>query len=507
MARSAVFRRGLVEKNRLAVNYLTQTVASFAANLAMCSLQSKTSLPVVIEKRRFPFRAVVTRSARRNASFGKLHAVNILVTCLAFVGRCFEIGAWERSRGVWRAMTSATLRGRMGTGQRETGPGMVEGQELIPCGGGVAGLTLQRLSIQSNLLHDFLESPLVGIGVASGATQVLPVIERRRSRFECCGRFVAIAAGNSHMSPVQPKPRFIMSGEAECGGKKSLKIVAILAAIEMRHGGELAGVRIVVAIRAMRELQFVERVFAFGNMTLPTRERGMFALQRIRGRGVFLQTKLRRLEAVDAVAGRTFIAGRSLRELPAVRVRPVAVRAFLKYQRLTEIALGVALHTINLGVLAEQREFRLVMVECAIQGWGRNPVPANRGVAGLASLREPAMVGIGMAVCTVTKRYSRVTRLFVHPDDVASLAANFRMRAGERVACERVIELADVDRLPVAGVMTLQAIGAEPAIVAVLMASDAARRNSQECVVQILDFDGRAFAAGDVPGQVTLVAA
>src|ERR1700690_2570594 len=68
-----------------------------------------------------------------------------------------------------------------------------------------------------------------------------------------------------------------------------------------------------------------------------------------------------------------------------------------------------------------------------------------------------------------------------------------------------MIELTDADRLPVAGVVTLQAIGPESAVVLVLMTGCTTRRHSKKCPAQILDLDIHSFVPGYVVWRVTLV--
>ena len=121
--------------------------------------------------------------------------------------------------------------------------------------------------------------------------------------FEIRGLPVAVAARNCHVAASQTKPRFVVPAQAECRWQKFLQIVAVLAAIEMWRGGELPGMLIVVAVGAVLELHLVKRIFTSGKMTLRAPQRGMLALQRICGRLVFLQTELRRLKTIDAVAG------------------------------------------------------------------------------------------------------------------------------------------------------------------------------------------------------------
>ena len=112
-----------------------------------------------------------------------------------------------------------------------------------------------------------------------------------------------------------------------------------------------------------------------------------------------------------------------------------------------------------------------------------------------------------MAIRAVAKRDSDIAGLFVRPRSVALLASDLSMQTRERILRERMIELTDADRLPVAGVVTLQAIGPEPALVLVLMTGGATRRDSKKCPCQILDLDVRAFVLGYMFWRVTLVTA
>ena len=68
-----------------------------------------------------------------------------------------------------------------------------------------------------------------------------------------------------------------------------------------------------------------------------------------------------------------------------------------------------------------------------------------------------------------------------------------------------MIELTDADGFPVAGVVTLQTIGSEAAVVLVLMTGSTAGRNSKKCPGYVLDLDVRAFVLRDMFWRVTLV--
>lgn len=81
------------------------------------------------------------------------------------------------------------------------------------------------------------------------------------------------------------------------------------------------------------------------------------------------------------MATRAFTLVRARRELAAVRIGRMAIRALRKRQRLFEISVRVALHAINLRVLSEQWEFRLGMIELLRRG---NLLPSGSRVARFA---------------------------------------------------------------------------------------------------------------------------
>lgn len=249
----------------------------------------------------------------------------------------------------------------------------------------MASLALEWLSIRCRLTHELSESSFVGVGVATCASEVLPVIDNC-FRFEICGCLMTIAARNRHMTSAQSKRCFVVPAQAECRWQKSLQIVAMLAAIEVWRGGELPGMLIPMAVRAVLKLHLVDRGFAPRNVTLRARQCGMLTLERIRRHRVFLDSELSRFEAVDVVAGRAFISTCALGKLSPVRIRAVTICTLLKYQCSSEISSGVALHTFHLGVPAKKRKSRLGMVKSAIQCRRRKLLPASRAVTGLTGL-------------------------------------------------------------------------------------------------------------------------
>lgn len=230
----------------------------------------------------------MTAVAGRHPGLRKLRAMHICVACFALCGRSLEIDVDEAGTGILWFMAIDALRSRVSAAQGKGRLGMVEVGEIFPRLGRVTKLASQWFSIRSRLPHEPGESPAVRVGVATGTSQVRPVIDRGRLRFEIREHLMAIAARNRHMTPTQREGRFVVPPQAECGWQKAFQAVAALAGVEVRRSGKLPGVLIAVAVSAALELHPEQRVFSLGNMTLPALQGGMLTLQGIRGRRVLV---------------------------------------------------------------------------------------------------------------------------------------------------------------------------------------------------------------------------
>ena len=225
----------------------------------------------------------------------------------------------------------------------------------------------------------------------------------------------------------------------------------------------------------------------------------------IRG-GVLFHRKLRWLPAFDSVTGRAFNALRTFGELPLVRVRFMAVHALCKYQRLLEVAVGMALGAIHAGVLAFQRELRFGVIEALVHRLQRDLLPAAGVVTGLATLRETSVVRILVTVRTLIKGDAHVLRFAIRTVRVALGALHLRVQAGQWVARLGVIELAHVDRLPIHKIVASEAILAETSLVLILVAGNAGGGNSQVGSAGILDLYGGLFLSRNVRWIMALIA-
>jgi hypothetical protein len=131
---------------------------------------------------------------------------------------------------------------------------------------------------------------------------------------------MASSAGNSSMSAHKRKVRVRMLRDGVRGAVPILDAVATFAAVVVRSSRELIVVRILVTVRAGRELQFVKHIFSRSNVTLRTRHLSVLALQRVLSGVMFLGGKKRRLPTVDGVAFRTLAFLRAIRELALVGI-------------------------------------------------------------------------------------------------------------------------------------------------------------------------------------------
>ncbi len=111
-----------------------------------------------------------------------------------------------------------------------------------------------------------------------------------------------------------------------------------------------------------------------------------------------------------------------------------------------------------------------------------------------------------MAIGAHSERDADVLRLVIRPESMAFLAFHLRVQTGQRIACLRVIELLDLDRLPVLKVVALGAIWTESPLVLVLVTGDAIRRKSEKSFVQIFDFDRGTLRSGNFVCRVAAIA-
>jgi len=216
MAGRAVLWRGFVEENRFVGDGFVQFVTIGTLDVLVCATQRERSPLFVIEQRGLPFRAVMAVGAGGSVTLGdELLSVNVLVAVLALHGGGFEIHIDQLGFEVWRFVAVDARRGPMCSEQGELGLGMIEGGEFLPRLGAMAGLATGGSFVDAELRHALVELSLMGIIVATGAVEALPMIDNRRFGLELSGFLVAFGAGYGDVAASQGKAGLLVLGQTK----------------------------------------------------------------------------------------------------------------------------------------------------------------------------------------------------------------------------------------------------------------------------------------------------
>ena len=339
--------------------------------------------------------------------------------------------------------------------------------------------------------------------MAAGAVQVVPVIDNRGLGLELRRFLVAVGTGNGDVPSGEREMSFLVLGQRKRGRLVAIHRMTTLASIEIRRTGKLSRVPVAMAICAAIEFDFEYRVLAFRNMALRTFQPRVATLQRIRRGRMFLDRELRWLPALHRVTGRALSLVRTFGKLAFVCIL-VAVHALGEYQRLLKVAIGVALGAVHTGVLSLERKLRFGVIKALIDRLQRNLLPAAGVMTGLASLRKAAVMRILMTLRTLIEWNAYILRLAVRPVGVALGALHLQVQSRQRVACLGMIELADVDRLPIDEVVARKTILAKAALVLILVAGDAGGGKAEIGSAGIFDLDHRPFLGRNVRGIMAL---
>ena len=199
-------------------------------------------------------------------------------------------------------------------------------------------------------LHQERELPAMWIGVTLRTTYGRPVV-LSRGRPELCRLLVAVFAGHRSVASGQRETRTLMLFSREGRRHIAFQVMALLARIQVWRALKLAGVAIRMTVGAAIEFQQELGRFALRNMALSALQPGMAALQRVSRRGMLFYSESRRLESLYRMAllASAIVAPGELTGVIVI----VATCACRKWKRLSEIALDMALGTLNCRVLSE----------------------------------------------------------------------------------------------------------------------------------------------------------
>lgn len=335
-----------------------------------------------------------------------------------------------------------------------------------------------RQAIGGNLRHARFELAFVRIFMAGGAAQPIKVIDNVASAGR---RFVAIDARHRDMSTGEHKARLLMTRQVKYGCMKGGLVVALLATVEVGSASELAFVYVLVAIDACGRLNLEYRGAAFRNMALCALHIGVLLPQRKRCGFVVSHRVLRRLKAVNRMAGFTFAPIGALQELSAVRIGLVTIGAEFERDRSLEIAAAVAGVTAHVEMLSQKWVFGLGMIKLSHE---RALLPGSCTVAGLAALFEFAAMGIVVALRASVELQSNISNRTVGARGVAFLAGNLAVQSRQSIFRLGVIE--DSVYLPVFRVVALLTVGPKLAFVLVFVAASTIARKPEVGTIAVL---------------------
>lgn len=278
----------------------------------------------------------------------KLIAMRILVTLAACRWRAGELHMNQRALKIWRFVALHAIYRSMRTEQRELCCGVVEPRNVLPLLGAVARFATLAFWI-ARRGHAFSELSLVHVFVTRCTVEAPKVI---RNELGACGRLVAFVARDGHVSACQREMRLLMllqrvTGYFECGAR-----MALLACVQPRRCRELSLMLVLMAIHATLEGYLEPRLRSCRDVALSTRHLLVREDYRKAGLAVVRKSEGGGLPALYRVAAFAFAAVRAGSELPAVRIRRMAVSATRMGNGFLEVGALVAGDAGNLSVLA-----------------------------------------------------------------------------------------------------------------------------------------------------------
>lgn len=132
-----------------------------------------------------------------------------------------------------------------------------------------------RASARSRLQHVLLELAFVRVSMATGAGEILPVIDHGRLWFELLRLFMAVTARNRDVPVSQNEVCLSVASQRERRWLVALEIVAAVASVEIGCSRELSGMLVAMTVGAALELDFEQSVFPLGDVALRTLQPGV----------------------------------------------------------------------------------------------------------------------------------------------------------------------------------------------------------------------------------------
>lgn len=163
-----------------------------------------------------------------------------------------------------RLVAGAALDHTVCAEKRELRFRMVKAIDIDPRPHVVAGFASERCAVGASLRLAIFEFAVVRICMAGGASAICESERQNLVLAACRSRLVTIGAGHGGVCSGQSEMSVAVLRD---GKERTVPVthgMTIFAFVQMRSGGELAVMRVLVTVRAERKLQFVNCVLAGG---------------------------------------------------------------------------------------------------------------------------------------------------------------------------------------------------------------------------------------------------
>ena len=344
MTGGALAWRQLVEQNFFTLHDADRLMAVRARHFLVGSLQRERGAFLVIKHGGLPFETRVAAGAVWwFLPHGELPTVNVFMASRTEFGRGAEIHAAYVLPQVGWVVTPFAGDSAMCSDEREGRRGMIEPGNLLPGAGRMAGFAPCQRAVGTSHVHALVKLALVRVDMTDHAGSIVKSVFHKSGRVATVYRLVAFKASNCEVSSGERKLRLIVSRQAEVGWLKPPDGMAVLASVLMRRCGELPLVYVRMAGDTKGVLYLEDRINALGDMALRTGHVSVLSFQRVVCDHMTRDSEKRRFESFYIVTIGAFAASRPMFELPSMRVRSVAVGAFLVRHWRFEIASPMTL--------------------------------------------------------------------------------------------------------------------------------------------------------------------
>src|ERR1019366_526933 len=385
-----------------------------------------------------------------------------------------------------RAVTLLAGRAAVRSPESEPRLGMIEARHLAPRPHVVAHLA--RLLDRRQKAYVCPTHPgLVRILVTAGATAIGNLVGHCVVEFRPL--LVAIAAGDGDVTAFQREARLVVARQRELRRLEAVHRVAAFAAVLVWRVRKLAGVYVTVAVYAFLVPNLIASRRARWLVALIASYRGMLAEQWIQAFRVRQHRVSGRLPAIGGMATGAVARVGACGKLPPMDVLVAGLTLLMRHRGLVVGGL-VALVAGHRRVLAQQREFRLGMVERRERISRR--LPREIVMTRIAARGERTAVRILVTIGALRKRDSGVAdRLCVgigrRQRAMALGAIHLGMRARQLVFGRVMVESRDI--FPFGDRVAARAFVAHLPLVPVLVARRAGCAQSQVGAAQVLHED------------------